>query len=51
VRHDPAADESQVGAQRPPRHPGQPGRAPGEPLGYRQVQHHIRRRIQASPNV
>ena len=49
VRHHPAADEPQVGAQRPPRHPRQPRRAPGEPLGYRRVQHHLRHRLQAQP--
>ena len=45
----PPADEPQVRAQRPPRRAGQAGRAPGEPLGHRRVQHRLRRRIQAQP--
>ena len=50
LRHDPAADEPQVRAQRPPRHAGQARRAPGEPLGHRRVQQHLRHRLQAQPD-
>ena len=47
LRHHPAADEPQVRPQRPPRHAGQPRRAPGEPLDHRRVQQHLRCRVQA----
>ena len=46
LRYHPAADEPQVSAQRPPRHAGQPRRAPGEPLGHGRVQQHLRHRLQ-----
>jgi hypothetical protein len=51
LRHDPAADEPQVRAQRPPRHPGQARRAPGEPLGHRRVQQHPGNRLKAQPGT
>jgi hypothetical protein len=47
VRHHPAADEPQVRPQGPPRDAGQARRAPGEPLGHRGVQQHLRHRVQA----
>jgi len=47
LRDYPAADEPQVRAQRPPRRARQPRRAPGEPLGGRRVQHHLRHQVQA----
>ena len=51
LRHHPAADEPQVRAQRPPRHAGQPRRAPGEPLGHGRVQQHLRHRLQPQPDA
>ena len=51
LRHHPAADEPQVGAQRPPRHGRQPWRAPGEPLGHRRMQQHLRHRVQAQADA
>ena len=51
LRHDPAADEPQVRAQRPPCHAGQARRAPGEPLGHRRVQQHLRHRLKAQPEA
>ena len=50
LRHHPAADEPQVRAQRPPRRARQARRAPGEPLGHRRVQQHLRHRLQAQPD-
>ena len=50
LRHHPAADEPQVRAQRAARHARQPRRAPGEPLGGRRVQQHLRHRLQAQPD-
>ena len=47
LRDDPAADEPQVRAQRPPRRRRQSRRAPGEPLDRRRVQQHLRHRLQA----
>jgi hypothetical protein len=47
LRHGTPADEPQVRAQRPPRRPGQARRAPGEPLGHRRVQQHLRHRLKA----
>ena len=42
LRDRAAGDEPLVGAQRAARHPGQPRRAPGEPLDHRRVEHHLR---------
>jgi Rhodopirellula transposase DDE domain len=47
MRHHAAADEPQVRPQRPPRRRRQAGRAPGEPLGCRRVQHHLRHQVKA----
>ena len=51
LRHHPAADEPQVRPQRPPCHAGQARRAPGEPLGHRRVQQHLRHRVQAQADA
>jgi hypothetical protein len=47
VRHHAAGDEPLVGAQRPPRHPGQARRAAGEPLDHRRVEHDPGLQVQA----
>ena len=51
VRHHPPGDEPQVGAQRPPRRPGDPRRVRGEPLDHRRVQQHARHRLQPEPDA
>ena len=48
-RDNPAGQEPQVRAQRPPRHAGQARCVRGEPLDHRGVQQHLRHRIQAQP--
>ena len=50
VRHHLAGDEPQVGAQRPPRRPGDPRRVRGEPLDHRRVQQHPGHRLHAQPD-
>ena len=48
--HHPAPGEPQVRAQRAARRTRQPRRAPGEPLGGRRVQQHLRHRLQPQPD-